>query len=972
MTTPTLGEMFGRLVRGESQSRAAVSVEYFGWLDLLLGIMLFAAPDLAASLLDIPAGPQVSNLLHLVGLLVSGIGMLYVVAGRLNSREFAFASLLDRPIVPVVMAILYFRNILPGPLALAFSISDFGGFLWTLTSWRKDARYGPRPGHPGLAARMAASFFSFTSGVVRNSRTFHPDGRLFLGTVRSLDPGSASLARAARQLEGAVLLRIGMGLMKKGMPRWLADHIPDAPSIAARFYTRSSPTDMGLNRRSGEDLDLLSTAGGDRLWKLVLNLATGGFGYGLRRFDYFQNVYTADVPYVVDNGALDVWLRLVPNLDATRSAQPSPHDSPAREAALSAAVIRHATFRIEAQPTGNPREPFVPIAEVRFEEEIQADQEALHFDPVAGRGFVPHGLLSDIRKTVYPSSAGSRPSSAASRARREHEGIGHRLARYFRHRPVIAPEGESPTMSSPTGSVKASSTGRRGIRIARIALLGVVVVLGVYLAIRFTRDRAVDYADDVLHFKYGSTGGERRTGIPYWLWVALPELFPEYLPDKTPGRGYSSFGMIYENQEDPRYALPVGMSMRNVRGLDLVYLNCAVCHTGTVRDAPGARPRVVPGMPANTFDMGAWGTFLTSIPLDQKFTPDRLLDQIRVMQDDSHRKAGRLDLINRLIFRYAAVYLMRERLLMLGQRLAFIDKKTWGPGRVDTFNAPKALLNFPMDHADPRELNGNVDFPSVWHQGPRKGMQLHWDGNNTSVDERNLSAAFGTGAYPPSLDAERVLRTARWLETAQPPKYPYPIDGPLAARGALLYQQYCENCHGTKDPPFRHSPPLPNERLGTVVPIDKIGTDRRRLDSYTWLLAVNQSTLYAGYEKDWGFDPPYPQRFTHFRKTQGYANAPLDGIWLRAPYLHNGSVPNLRELLEPSAARTKVFYRGNDVYDPEKVGFVSNLAQLEGRSFFYFDTERAGNGNAGHEGASYGTGLLPEQKQALLEYLKTF
>ena len=92
---------------------------------------------------------------------------------------------------------------------------------------------------------------------------------------------------------------------------------------------------------------------------------------------------------------------------------------------------------------------------------------------------------------------------------------------------------------------------------------------------------------------------------------------------------------------------------------------------------------------------------------------------------------------------------MRDRLLMLGQRLAFIDKSTWGPGRVDTFNAPKALLNFPMEHADPSELIGNVDFPSVWHQGPRKGMQLHWDGNNTSVDERNLSAAFGTGRVSP-------------------------------------------------------------------------------------------------------------------------------------------------------------------------------------------------------------------------------
>jgi hypothetical protein len=251
-------------------------------------------------------------------------------------------------------------------------------------------------------------------------------------------------------------------------------------------------------------------------------------------------------------------------------------------------------------------------------------------------------------------------------------------------------------------------------------------------------------------------------------------------------------------------------------------------------------------------------------------------------------------------------------------------------------------------------------------------MQLHWDGNNTSVDERNLSAAFGTGAYPPILDTDRVLRMAKYLETAQPPPYPYPIDRALAGQGAPIYQEYCGGCHGSREAPFRQNPPQAGERVGTVVPIQQIGTDRSRLDSYTWLLAVNQSTLYAGYEKEWGFNPPYPQRFHSFRKTHGYANTPLDGIWLRAPYLHNGSVPNLRELLEPSSARTTLFFSGNDVYDPQNVGFVSNIAEQDGHKFFPFDTRKNGNGNQGHEGQVYGTNLPPGEKRALLEYLKTF
>ena len=87
-----------------------------------------------------------------------------------------------------------------------------------------------------------------------------------------------------------------MGLMKKGVPRWLADRIPDAPSIASRFFSSSRASEIRLQRRPSEDLDLLCTAGGDRLWKLIVNLATGGTMYGLRQFDYFQNAYYSQVP----------------------------------------------------------------------------------------------------------------------------------------------------------------------------------------------------------------------------------------------------------------------------------------------------------------------------------------------------------------------------------------------------------------------------------------------------------------------------------------------------------------------------------------------------------------------------------------------------------------------------------------------------------------------------------------------------
>ena len=952
------------------QTRAARSVELFGWFIMALGSAALIFPSWMQSLLNLPAfAVQGPNYFRLVGLLVGGLGVLYVVSGSLNTQGLVFASLLGRPVVALIILVLW-QNGLPGLLALAFVVADSLGFLWTLAAWHKDSRYGVNPGNVPFLAKWAAGFFGFISGVIRNARTFHPDGRVFRGTVRSLEPSDHSLARAAEQLHGAVIMRIGMGTLKRGVPRWLADHLPDAPSIASRFFTPTHSGEIRLERLPGQDLDLLCTAGGDRLWKLLLNLATGGRKYGLHQFDYFRNTYHSDVPYKLDGGKADVWVRLMPESAATILAA-VPLDAAERESVLTYAVANHALVRVEVQHTRDRSEPFIPIAEIRFEEEIEIDQEALHFNPVEGRGFQPYGFLTDLRRRVYPESVHSRAVTRQERARRDRETPIRRLARFFNQTPVAAVAEGNDDMNASASSAKSPGK-RRWARIAGSSAIAVLVLLGLYLVERFTRDRPVDYADDALHFERGSTGGEKMNGIPYWYWVALPELFPEYLPDKTPGRGYSSFGLAYAQGADPRYALPFGMSMRNVRGIDVVYLNCGACHIGTLRDAPGAPARVIPGMPAHQFDLGAWGAFLTSVPLDEKFTGQRLVDQITAMQDNPKRLIDKPDLINRLILKYYAAYVMRERLLMLRQRLAFIDTSTWGPGRVDTFNAPKALLNFPMQYADPRELMGNVDFPSVWNQGPRKGMQLHWDGNNTSVDERNLSAAFGTGAFPPNLDTDRVLRMAKYLESARPPAYPYPIDAALAAKGAPVYQEYCAGCHGTREPPFRNNPPQANELVGTVVPIAKIGTDRWRLDSYTWLLAVNQSTLYAGYEKDWGFDPPYPQRFSHFRKTQGYANTPLDGIWLRAPYLHNGSVPNLRELLEPAASRSKVFYRGNDVFDPQNVGFICNVAEQDGRKFFVFDTAKKGNGNAGHEGTPYGTSLPPDEKRALLEYLKTF
>jgi mono/diheme cytochrome c family protein len=508
-----------------------------------------------------------------------------------------------------------------------------------------------------------------------------------------------------------------------------------------------------------------------------------------------------------------------------------------------------------------------------------------------------------------------------------------------------------------TGAPPAPATRRSRWCRAGLALLiaptVVMAVLAIYLAVRFGSNAPVVYADDEEHFKYGSTGGERESGFPFWIFQAMPQVCAAHLP----GRGYASLGMIYEEGRN----LPVGMSMRRYQGLDRVFLNCAVCHASTVRDTPQSKPRLVLGMPANTFNIMGFQKFFFSCAKDERFSAEYVVPEVRRLLKENHKLHPEadedLDLIDRYVVYPVAIAIMRERLIMLGQRFSWADKQhDWGPGRVDTFNAAKVLFNMNVAALPEREQNAPADFPSIWNQREREGLQLHWDGNNTKVEERNKSAAFGTGTTPPTIDLKAIGRVEKWLLTKEPPRYPYPIDSAKAARGAVLYKEYCADCHGAGPRDFS------GKWVGKVTPIEDIGTDPHRLDSYTYTLAVNQSTLYAGY--DW--------RFTHFRKTFGYANMPLDGVWLRAPYLHNGSVPNLGELLKSRDGRSAVFYRGYDVYDPVNVGFAVNPGQDAASKYFRFDTNVAGNGNAGHEGKRYGTQLADSDKEALLEFLKTF
>jgi mono/diheme cytochrome c family protein len=177
-------------------------------------------------------------------------------------------------------------------------------------------------------------------------------------------------------------------------------------------------------------------------------------------------------------------------------------------------------------------------------------------------------------------------------------------------------------------------------------------------------------------------------------------------------------------------------------------------------------------------------------------------------------------------------------------------------------------------------------------------------------------------------------------------------------RGREIYEQRCADCHGRSGRDFGGA------RVGQITPLGQIGTDPNAARSHTRELAGRMNLVPIGNRL----------MLSQFSKpeVEGYVNLPLDGLWLRAPYLHNGSVPTVRDLLEPAARRPRVFYRGGDLYDDARMGFVSDQPQEDGRPLFKYYTGLAGNSNAGHEGPVFGTTLTPEDKDDLVDYLKSF
>lgn len=253
------------------------------------------------------------------------------------------------------------------------------------------------------------------------------------------------------------------------------------------------------------------------------------------------------------------------------------------------------------------------------------------------------------------------------------------------------------------------------------------------------------------------------------------------------------------------------------------------------------------------------------------------------------------------------------------------------------------------------------DVPAWWLLKKKKTMYHTGGGHARSVRSIMQFMLTPNNTLVTFEKDEPVFKDIQsYLLSLEAPKYPFPIDKDKAAAGEKIFAKTCASCHGTYGKEWTY----PNK----VVPLKLIGTDPNRYYGLPKGLADFYNESWFAKEKPEGYKAI---------ETSGYQAPPLDGVWATAPYLHNGSVPTLYDMLN-SKTRPKLFtrsYRTDEAsYDKAKVGWkVQLLDEAPKDATPYerrrvYDTTQPGRGNQGH---TFGDDLTEAERWAVVEYLKS-
>ena len=537
--------------------------------------------------------------------------------------------------------------------------------------------------------------------------------------------------------------------------------------------------------------------------------------------------------------------------------------------------------------------------------------------------------------------------------------------------------------------------------------------------------------------------GALTFGMPYEWFVALEQ---PALSVSTPGllsdpAYLDRYGFIPGSVDTVRHELPVGFAhggpmskvdgspWRNPQtGSDMtgVGLTCAACHTGrfTYHDTTV----LIDGAPALT-NLDKLQTAVGLSLLYTRYVPFRFNRFAGRVLGSGASDQAKLELRSQLDQVLAEVETVRS----LNEKVQS-HRVEEGYTRLDALNrignAVFALdLNRFENYAG---TSAPVHFPRIWN-----ASWFGWVQYNGAIQQpmvRNAGEALGVlapinltasnrGLFDSGIQFKTLVEMERLMAGEQPdatrgfnglnsPKWPTdilpPINDKLAAKGAVIYTQICQDCHlaPVSDAAFWASERwLRANSAGEryldleLIDVKHVGTDpaqaedmQNRKVSVPAGLGISTSDfggalglLVEKMVEHWydGQRPPVADasrqqmngnRENGIRAPLAYKVRPLNGVWATPPYLHNGSVPNVYALLSPVAERPTKFFLGNREYDPVNLGYRTD--KLPGG--FQFDTTVRGNSNAGHEFANdpgksgvIGRVLTPDERLAVIEYLKT-
>lgn len=426
------------------------------------------------------------------------------------------------------------------------------------------------------------------------------------------------------------------------------------------------------------------------------------------------------------------------------------------------------------------------------------------------------------------------------------------------------------------------------------------------------------------------------------------------------------------------HGLSIGTVARDIPPVRLTAANlaCSSCHAGHTYDANGAPlPQIVwLGAPNTSLDLELYVREVYAAIKAARGDEDRLIDTMQTLFPDTSE--AEISTIRGFVM--PRLQTRMDALEAAGDRaLPFVNG---APGLTNGVAALRMQFGLLGDNAY-ESARGFTSIPDLGARGFRSallydGAYAPRDGapdrairaediDQAHLDELAMVTAFFTvpsmGAHPDR--AVDHLGEARdvfaFLRGYQAPRFPGRVDVRLAERGRVLYGERCASCHGVYDQSLENPSLLsfPN----WIGPYDTDPARARAFETET-AAAVEAS--------------PYGDLIIA-RATNAYVAPPLTGLWLSAPYLHNGSVPTLWHLMNP-ALRPARFQVGGHRLDYTRMGIAGQIdangdylypgGYLPWSQPSLIDTRMGGLSNQGHT-AEF-EGLSDAQKRALLEYLK--